>query len=390
MESQADNIHRAIWEEAKLMAGQFRGLCITGPRQSGKSTLSKMVFGSKPYVTFENPKTQVSAEQDPEAFLKQFTHGAILDEVQRVPDIFRYLQEIFDNNKTRGQFILTGSNNFLLQEQISQSLAGRVGYLQLLPFSLAELQAAGLAHTSVAKHIIKGGYPEIWDQNLLPNKWMPSYLQTYVQRDVRLIRNITDLGQFTRFIMMMANYAGQIINREEIGRSIGIDNKTVLAWLGLLESSYIIYQLQPWYNNLNKRITKSPKIYFYDTGLLCHLLGIESESSLKNHHAYGAIFGNWIMTEIRKNRYNQGLDGGMYFFRDSAGNEVDLVLEKNEKVFAIEIKATAKPDSSHFAGLKYWQKHARLQDGFLICGGRGKYEPPEPFGILEWKDVADV
>jgi predicted AAA+ superfamily ATPase len=265
-----------------------------------------------------------------------------------------------------------------------------VGYLQLLPFSFAELQAAGMAQDAVGKHIIKGGYPEIWDQKLDPRKWMPSYLQTYVQRDVRLIRNITDLGQFTRFIMLLANYAGKIINREEIGRSIGIDNKTVQAWLAILESSYIIYLLQPWYNNLNKRITKSPKLYFYDTGLLCYLLSIETEASLKKHPAYGAIYENWVMTEIRKNRYNQAQEAGMYFFRDSAGNEVDLILEKNETIFAIEIKATNKPDSSHFAGLKYWQKNARLSNGFVICTARGNYEPPAPFGIVEWHEVGDV
>lgn len=385
-----DDIRRAIEDEALLLAGQLRGLCITGPRQSGKSTLSKMVFRSKPYITFENPKVQAEAEKDIEGYLKRFEDGAILDEVQRIPEIFRYLQEMLDNNKNRGQFILTGSNNFLLQERISQSLAGRVGYLQLLPLSFAELQASGLAQDTVGKHIIKGGYPEIWDQKLDPHKWMPSYLQTYVQRDVRLIRNITNLGQFTRFIMLLANYAGQIINREEIGRSIGIDNKTVQAWLGILESSYIIYLLQPWYNNLNKRITKSPKLYFYDTGLLCYLLGIETEASLKKNTAYGAIFENWVMTEIRKNRFNQGKEAGMYFFRDSAGNEVDLILEKNETIFAIEIKATHKPDSSHFSGLKYWQKNTRLNNGFVICTDSGKYNPPEPFDVLEWHQVGDV
>ena len=238
--------------------------------------------------------------------------------------------------------------------------------------------------------MIKGGYPEIWDQNLQPRKWMASYLQTYVQRDVRLLRNITDLGQFTRFMMLVANYTGQIINREDIGRAIGVDNKTVLAWLGILESSYIIYQLQPWYYNLNKRIIKSPKLYFYDTGLLCYLLGIETEASLKKHPTYGAIFENWVMTEIRKNRYNWGLAGGMYYFRYSAGNEVALILEKNETIFALEIKAATRPDSSHFAGLKYWQKHARLSNGFVIGGGRGRFTPPSPFELLVWDEVADV
>ncbi|WP_416439680.1 ATP-binding protein [Phnomibacter sp. MR] len=385
-----ESVTRAILDEAKLMAKQFRGLCITGPRQSGKTTFSQMVFGSKPYVTFENPKVQTLAEQDPEAFLKQYAKGAIFDEVQRVPDIFRYLQELLDKDKTRGQFILTGSNNFLLQEQIAQSLAGRVGYLKLLPFSLAELQAAGLATHSLYSHIIKGGYPEIWDQQLIPGKWMGSYVQTYVQRDVRLIRNITNLGQFTRFLQLLANYAGQLINREEIGRTIGVDNKTVQSWLGILEESYIVYLLQPWYNNLNKRITKTPKLYFYDTGLLCYLMGITTEAKLRQHNALGAIFENWVITEIRKNQYNAGLDGGMYFFRDSAGNEVDLVLEKNGSTYAIEIKATVKPEASHFAGLKYWQKHARLHDGFVIAAGKGKMIPPEPFSLLSWDDVVDV
>lgn len=386
-----EGIRRAIWSEAMELAKQMRSICITGPRQSGKSTLSKMVFCNKPYVSFENPTVQAAAQQDMEAFLNQYKQGAILDEVQRVPDLFRYLQGILDNNKARGQFILTGSNNFLLNEQISQSLADRVGYLQLLPFSFAELQAAGWANTgSPARHILHGGYPEIWDQRIKPGGWMQAYLQTYVQRDVRLVKNITDLGQFTRFIMLLANHAGQIINREELGRRIGIDNKTVLSWLGILESSYITYTLQPWYNNLNKRITKSPKLYFYDTGLLCHLLGITTEAGLKKHPAYGAIFENWVMTEIRKNRFNAGKEGGMYYFRDSAGNEVDLILEKDQRTYAIEIKATSRPDSSHYAGLKYWQKNARLNDGFLICTAAGRYTPPEPFGLQEWHEVGDV
>jgi predicted AAA+ superfamily ATPase len=385
-----EGINRAILDEAKLLSTQFRGLCITGPRQSGKTTLCQMLFGSKPYVSFENPNVQALAEQDAAAFLKQYAKGAIFDEVQRVPAIFRYLQEMLDKDKRRGQFILTGSNNFLLQEQISQSLAGRVGYLKLLPFSLAELQASGLATTSLYQHIIKGGYPEIWDQQLLPGKWMGSYVQTYVQRDVRLIRNITNLGQFTRFLQLLANYAGQLINREEIGRTIGVDNKTVQSWLGVLEESYLVYLLQPWYNNLNKRITKTAKLYFYDTGLLCYLLGIGSEAKLRQHAAWGAIFENWVMTEIRKNRYNAGLDGGMYFFRDSAGNEVDLILEKDGRPFAIEIKATVKPDTSHFTGLKYWQKHARLNDGFLVAAGKGKMTTPEPFGLVAWDEVGAI
>lgn len=384
------HIDRLVTGEARLLSGQFRALSIIGPRQSGKTTLSKLVFGAKPYISLENPATQALAEADPIAFLRQFPKGAILDEVQRVPDLFRYLQLILDQKKDRGQFILTGSNNFLLQERISQSLAGRVGYLQLLPLSYAELLAGGLAPAQVSKLILHGGYPEIWDQQLRPNKWMASYVQTYVQRDVRLIRNITNLGQFNRFIMLCANYAGQIINRNEIGRAIGIDNKTVQSWLGLLESSYIIYQLQPWYNNLNKRIVKSPKLYFYDTGLLCYLLGIHSEAALAKHPQYGALFENWTMTEIRKNRFNQGIDGGMYYFRDSAGNEVDLIMEKGGNHIAVEIKSAKKTDRAMLLGLKYWLKNNRGGQGMLLYGGEKTEALDDQLQQLSWREVANL
>ena len=293
-------VTRMILPEAKQALTQFRALCITGPRQSGKTTLSKQLFKGKPYVNFENPTVQHEAELNPEAFLKKYRGGAVFDEVQRVQHIFRYLQEMLDNNTKRGQFILTGSNNFLLQEQVSQSLAGRAGYLSLLPFSYDELVNAKLAAKDVNKHILTGGYPEIWNEQLISGTWLNSYIQTYVQRDVRLLRNISNLGAFSRFIYLCANYAGQILNRDELAKQNGVDTKTILAWLGLLENSYIIYLLQPWYNNMNKRIVKSPKLYFYDTGLLCHLLGIKSIASLKKNNVYGGLFENWVITEIKK------------------------------------------------------------------------------------------
>jgi predicted AAA+ superfamily ATPase len=277
-------IRRHVVSEAKHLLTQFRALCITGPRQSGKTTLSKILFAGKPYINFENPSVQHAAEQNPEKFLLQYKSGAIFDEVQRIPVIFRYLQEILDNNNKRGQFILTGSNNFLLQEQVSQSLAGRAGYLTLLPFSYAELKDAGRNRKEIHRHILAGGYPEIWSENLKPDKWMNSYVQTYVQRDVRLIKNISNLAIFNRFIHLCANYAGQILNRDELAKQVGVDTKTILSWLGLLENSYIIFLLQPWYNNLNKRIVKSPKLYFYDTALLCNLLNIKSVEALKKYH----------------------------------------------------------------------------------------------------------
>ncbi len=383
-------VTRLILPEAKQALTQFRALCITGPRQSGKTTLSKQLFKDKPYVNFENPSVQHEAELNTETFLKQYRNGAVFDEVQRVPDVFRYLQEILDNNTKRGQFILTGSNNFLLQEQVLQSLAGRAGYLSLLPFSYAELVNAKLAVKDVNKHILTGGYPEIWNEKLIPDTWLNSYVQTYVQRDVRLLRNITNLAAFNRFIYLCANYAGQILNRDELAKQTGVDTKTILAWLGLLENSYIIYLLQPWHNNMNKRIVKSPKLYFCDTGLLCHLLGIKSSTALQKHTAYGSIFENWIISEIRKNNFNEGLHDGMYFFRDSIGNEVDLITERNGEPMAIEIKAGKKADNNMFRGIKYWQKLQPKSNCILINGGNSNKMITETMSIAPWTEVMNL
>ncbi len=385
-------IKRQIFDEARLMAEQFRAISIIGPRQSGKTTLGKWIFDKKPYVNFEDPSVQLEAEENIEIFLRKYPDGAILDEVQRVPDIFRYLQVMLDNNNSRGQFILTGSNNFLLQDHISQSLAGRIGYLNLLPLSYYELQTAKLAIGDIYKHIIYGGYPEIWDQNLLPGKWMSAYVQTYVERDVRLLRNITNLGNFTRFLMMSANYAGQLLNRNEIAKSIGVDTKTIQSWLGVLENSFVIYLLHPWYRNLNKRIIKSPKLYFYDTGLLCHLLGISSKSALMKHSLFGSIFENWVISEIKKNRFNQGINEPLYFFRDSSGNEVDLIMEKQGNPVAIEIKSGKKIHHSMLGGLRYWLRnnHEVSKKGLLIYGGKEGVSVNEQIEAISWQNIGDV
>lgn len=383
-------VTRLLLPEAKQALTQFRALCITGPRQSGKTTLSKLLFKDKPYVNFENPSVQHEAELNSEVFLKQYRTGAIFDEVQRVPHIFRYLQEILDNNTKRGQFILTGSNNFLLQEQVSQSLAGRAGYLSLLPFSYAELVNARLAAKDVNKHIFTGGYPEIWNEKLRPGTWLNSYVQTYVQRDVRLLKNISNLAAFNRLIHLCANYAGQIVNRDDLARQTGVDTKTILAWLGLLENSYIIYLLQPWYNNMNKRIVKSPKLYFYDTGLLCHLLGLKSVTALQKHTAYGSIFENWVITEIRKNSFNTGLNEGMYYFRDNVGNEVDLILERDGESLAIEIKSSVKVNNSMLRGLQFWQKNQPKGKCILLYGGSESKMVAETINLATWTEVTNL
>ncbi|GAB3425707.1 ATP-binding protein [Niabella aquatica] len=350
-----------------------------------------MLCPDKPYINFENPAVQAKALQDIEKFLKPYKQGAILDEVQRVPDLLRYLQILLDKNNRRGQFILTGSNNFLLQEQISQSLAGRAGYISLLPFSYAELQEAKLNSDDVFKHILTGGYPEIWQERLKPEIWMNSYIQTYVQRDVRLLKNISNMATFSRFLYLCANYAGQVLNRDELARQVGVDTKTILSWLGVLESSYIVFLLQPWYNNLNKRILKSPKLYFYDTGLLCRLLGIQNIAHLKNHQAYGALFENWIITEIKKNNFNKGIQEGLYYFRDSAGNEIDLIYEKDGQPIAIEIKAAKKTTPAMFNSVRYWRKNnPQGSQSMLIYGGSKTSIQDEKLSILSWKDIAEV
>ena len=345
-------ITRAILEEARYSLKQFRALCITGPRQSGKTTLSKLLLQGKPYVNFEDPSTEAEFLADPQKFLDRFPNGGVLDEVQRVPEIFRHIQILLDKRTSRGQFVLTGSNNFLLYQQISQSLAGRAGYLTLLPLSYAELKSAKLPVTDLLTNMLTGGYPEIWSTQLNPQRWMQSYIQTYVQRDVRQLKNITNLTAFNKLIQMCASHAGQILNRDELAKQIGIDSKTVQSWIGILEASYIVFLLQPWYNNLNKRIIKSPKLYFYDTGLLCTLLQINSKESLKKHALQGAVFENWCIAEIKKNRTNQGINNSLFYFRDHLGNEIDLIVEKETGPQAIEIKLSGKKDRGQMTGLK--------------------------------------
>lgn len=380
-------ITRAILEEAKYSLKQFRALCITGPRQSGKTTLSKILLKGKPYVNFEDPSVEAEFLANPKKFLEKFPTGGVLDEVQRVPEIFRHLQILLDKRTSRGQFVLTGSNNFLLHQQISQSLAGRAGYLTLLPLSYAELKSAKLPDTDVLTNILTGGYPEIRTKKLNPQKWMQSYIQTYVQRDVRQLKNITNLTAFNKLIQMCASHSGQILNRDELAKQIGIDSKTVQSWIGILEASYIVFLLQPWHNNLNKRIIKSPKIYFYDTGLLCTLLQINSKEKLKRQVMLGAIFENWCVAEIKKNRTNQGINNGLFYFRDHLGNEIDLIVEKETGPQAIEIKSSGKKDRGLLTGLKYWSKYQPSSSGLLLYQGEDNETDNPLLNYISWRNI---
>lgn len=383
-------IRRALVNEVKQTAKEFKIVCVIGPRQSGKTTLCKQVFKNKPYVTLEDPDITELAEKDGRAFLKQFKNGAVIDEAQRVPKLFNYLQGIVDAKNTNNQFVLTGSNNFLMQHSISQSLAGRVGYIELLPFSLSELQKRKIKIDSLESLILNGFYPSIVTKKTTANRWLPNYIKTYVERDVRLIRNVGNINLFTKFLKLCAGRAAQLLNIHALSNEVGVDNKTIQAWLGVLESSYIVFLLQPYHNNFNKRVVKSPKLYFYDVGLLSSLLGITSAAALKKSNFYGALFENFVIAEIRKNRLNKEQFGDMYFFRDSTGNEVDVIIEKENNLIPIEIKLAKKIGSDDMKNIKWFQKVFRQGGGIIIHGGEINKSWDNDIEQLGWKNCIDL
>lgn len=347
-------IQRIGKNKLKQLASKFRVVAVVGPRQSGKTTICKATFPRKPYVSLENPDIADFAITDPNGFLRQFKNGAILDEVQKLPHLFSYIQQIVDENNKAGFFILSGSNNFLMQESISQTLAGRVAYLHLLPCSLKELKTAKLL-SSYENHIFNGGYPEPLYKNIMATDWYPNYINTYVERDVRQLKNITNLVLFMKFLRLCAGRTGQILNMQSLGNDCGIDAKTVQAWLNILESSYIIYLLKPFYNNYNKRIIKAPKLYFYDTAIVCSLLGIQNKEQLKSHSSIGALFENMVIIDLLKQRLNNGYQDNLYYWRDKTGNELDVLLDTATSVTAIEIKAGATMNADYQKGLLYFK-----------------------------------
>jgi predicted AAA+ superfamily ATPase len=262
--------------------------------------------------------------------------------------------------------------------------------LTLLPLSYAEMKAAKMPVHDILKNILQGGYPEIRNQELDAQRWLQSYIQTYVLRDVRQLKNISNLTAFNKLIQLCANHAGQILNRDEFAKQLGIDSKTVLSWIGILEASYIVFQLQPWYNNLNKRIVKSPKLYFYDTGLLCTMLQLKSKDGLKNHALSGAIFENWCISEIKKNRTNQGINDSLFYFRDHLGNEIDLIVEKESGPLAIEIKSSGKQDRKLLSGLRYWNKYQPSSSGILLYQGEDGATENELIQYASWKNIDQI
>lgn len=379
-------IARQAQEELRSLAGQFRAVAVVGPRQSGKTTLVRMTFPDKEYVSLENPDTRNFALEDPRGFLAGFPEGAILDEVQRTPDIFSYLQQLLDEDATCGRFILTGSNNLLLQENISQSLAGRVGYLFLLPLSLGELPNPELPVNDL---LYKGFYPALHNDETEAetSRYFANYIRTYVERDVRLIRNITNLTSFERFLRLCAGRIGQLLNVNNLAVETGVDNKTIAAWLSVLEASFIVFRLQPYHKNFNKRIVKMPKLYFYDTGVASALLGIENANQLKLHPLRGALFENMIVVDFLKNRYNQGKLSNLYFWRDSLGREVDLLLENQDGLVPIEIKSGQTITNDYFGSLTEWLKISGEERGWIIYAGDSKQVRSSGITVVPYREA---
>jgi predicted AAA+ superfamily ATPase len=383
-------ISREATEKLRQLSSQFKAVGVIGPRQSGKTTLVRAVFNSKPYVSLENPDNRNYALEDPRGFLANYPDGAILDEVQRTPDLFSYLQGILDEKNEPGQFILTGSNNFLLQQNITQSLAGRIAYLELLPFSLVELSDNGiLASDNVDSLMLRGFYPPLHVREVLPDDWYPNYLRTYIERDVRQIKNVTDLIVFERFIRLLAGRTGQEINFTALAVEAGTDVKTVQAWVGILESSFIIYLLRPLYKNYNKTLTKRPKVYFHDTGLACSLMGITTEQQLNIHPLRGSIFETFVVSELVKKRTNAGKRINLFYWREKTGYEIDVVIDNALSLLPVEIKSGKTVTSEYFRNMLYWLKISGEKSGYILYGGDQEQQRSNGIKVAGWQKLKE-
>jgi len=370
------------------MAAGFPVLVITGPRQSGKTTLAQTCFHDKPYVSLENLNERSFAGEDPQGFLGRFPAGAIIDEVQQVPGLLSYIQTRVDAGRRMGEFVLTGSQNFGLMAGIGQSLAGRAGIVQLLPFSLAELAAAGRLPDSLDEVLFTGLYPPLHDRPLDPAQWFGSYILTYLERDLRQLANIHNLGLFQRFIALCAARTGQLLNLSALAVDCGISQGTAKNWIGLLATSYILFLLRPHHRNFGKRLVKTPKLYFCDTGLAAALMNVQGVPHMAIHPARPALFETLIVVEHLKRRYNAGLPANLFFWRDNIGHEVDLLLDQGERLQPIEIKSGQTIGGEHFAGLHTWGRYAGDAAGapMLVYAGKDAYIRGG-VQVASWRDL---
>ncbi|MDY7396851.1 ATP-binding protein [Aureibaculum sp. 2210JD6-5] len=382
----ARDIHKKLVE----ISTYYPITTITGPRQSGKTTLIKSVFSDLPYVLLEAPDIKNRVLEDPRGFLDRYPNGAIFDEIQNTPELFSYLQGIVDENKDI-KFILSGSQNFLLLENISQTLAGRTAILKLLPLSLAELKKTKYKIKNSLDYIFKGSYPRLYNNSIPPDIFYSDYIQTYVERDVRTIKNIGDLDTFRRFVQLCAGRIGQILNMNSLASDTGITINTAKSWISILEASYIVHLLQPHHKNFNKRLVKSPKMYFYDTGLACNLLRIKSAVQLDLHHLRGNLFENFIVNELLKSKFNNAEPSNLYYWRDKHGKEIDCLIETANKLIPIEIKSSKTYTKEYFKHLIYWNKlsGSDKKDNYLIYNGDENDKLPNG-NLISWNSLEKI
>ena len=367
-------IPRLIERVARERLEGYPAIVVTGPRQSGKTTLARILSPDRPYFSLEDPDTRAFAVEDPRGFLAKAQQGAILDEVQRAPDLLSYLQGLLDSERGMGRFILTGSSQFELLQSITQTLAGRVSMLTLLPFSLGELQSVGRAPETVDELLHAGLFPPIHDRRLDPTAWLQDYVGTYLERDVRQVLNVQDLAGFQRFVQLCAGRIGQLLNVSSLAMDTGINRGTAEAWLSVLQASHVVHLVQPWFGNRSKRLIKTPKLYFCDCGLAAWLLGVRRSEHVSAHPQRGALFENWAVTELLKARLNHGQRPDLHFLRDKVGHEVDIVIETAPgRLQAVEIKSGVTVASDFFDGLHYWRTRleGRTLKPWLIYGGDG-------------------
>jgi predicted AAA+ superfamily ATPase len=380
-------IAREVAAKVREYATQYPVVTITGPRQSGKTTLCRMLFPNRPYVSLEAPEERAFALQDPRGFLERFQAGAVIDEVQRAPELLSYIQVYSDKRQKTGLYILTGSQNLLLLDKIAQSLAGRTALVTLLPFSMRE--AYGKRPPATLEELLYTGfYPRIFDRKLNPSEASSFYVSTYVERDLRQVLNVRDLAQFEVFLKLCAGRTGQLLNLSSLGNDAGISHNTARQWLSILEASYVVKLLQPYYRNLGKRLVKAPKLYFLDTGVAAFLLSIAEKAQLESHPLKGALFESFVVSELLKRRFNRGQNDNLYFFRDSKGLEVDVVLDFGQAIEQVEIKSGKTLNQEFFTPLrKLAGLHGGVRESYLIYGG-GESFRRESVRVVGWRAVA--
>lgn len=385
-------IERTIKSKIIEASQEFPVITIVGPRQSGKTTLAKSVFSKHAYISLEDYDIRERAHADPRRFLSDFPteFGLILDEIQHVPQLLSYMQTIVDQEKKNGFFVITGSNNFLVHDAISQTLAGRMAIFTLLPLSIEELQKAQLLPEKIETAVYNGGYPKIYASAVSIERLYKNYIQTYLERDVHQIKQVSDLSLFKKFINLCVGRVGQIVNFTSLANDCGITQNTVKSWLSLLESSYIIFLLYPYHKNFGKRIIKSPKLYFIDTGIACNLLHIESDRDLSSHYLRGGLIESFLISDILKQQYNQDKTPTLYFWRDQTGNEIDCIIDKQNPI-SIEIKAGKTVNSDFFKPIDQWQKltHYSPVFSYVIYGGAEDQNWPQA-QVIQWKSAGTL